>query len=50
MGSEDSRVMQRPSWIVIADDHPLFRSAIRHTLEIHHDLEVVGRRLTAAKH
>jgi DNA-binding NarL/FixJ family response regulator len=42
MGLEDSRAAQAPSRIIIADDHPLFRSAIRHTLEGHTDLEVVG--------
>jgi two-component system, NarL family, response regulator DegU len=42
MGLEDLRVAQKPSRIVIADDHPLFRSAIRQTLESHSDFEVVG--------
>jgi DNA-binding NarL/FixJ family response regulator len=42
MGLEDSRAAQAPSRIIIADDHPLFRSAIRHTLEGHTDLEVVA--------
>ncbi len=34
--------MRAPSRIVIADDHPLFLSAVRRTLEVHSDLEVVG--------
>jgi DNA-binding NarL/FixJ family response regulator len=44
MGLEESGVPQgrSPSRIIIADDHPLFRSAISHTLEGHPDLEVVG--------
>ena len=42
MGLEDRRATQKRSRIIIADDHPLFRSAIRHTLEVHPDLEVVG--------
>ncbi len=42
MGLENSRTPWRPSRIVIADDHPLFRSAIRQVLERHSDLEVVG--------
>jgi DNA-binding NarL/FixJ family response regulator len=42
MELEESRAGQEPSRIVVADDHPLFRSAIRHTLEAHSDLEVVG--------
>jgi DNA-binding NarL/FixJ family response regulator len=44
MGLEQTRAPQGrpPSRIVIADDHPLFRSAIRQTLEGHSDLEVVG--------
>ena len=42
MELEDSRAGQEPSRIIIADDHPLFRSAIRHTLEANPDLEVVG--------
>jgi DNA-binding NarL/FixJ family response regulator len=42
MELEDSRATQVPSRIVVADDHPLFRSAIRHTLEAHSDLEVVA--------
>jgi DNA-binding NarL/FixJ family response regulator len=44
MGLEESGVPQRRSTsrIIVADDHPLFRSAIRHTLEGHSDLEVVG--------
>src|SRR3712207_1098749 len=41
---EESRAPQErpPSRIIVADDHPLFRSAIRQTLEGHSDLEVVG--------
>jgi DNA-binding NarL/FixJ family response regulator len=42
MEFEESRVAQGPSRIVVADDHPLFRSAIRHNLEAHSDLEVVA--------
>ena len=42
MEFEESRATQGPSRIVIVDDHPLFRSAIRHTLEAPRDLEVVG--------
>lgn len=42
MGLEDRRATQEPSRIIIADDHPLFRSAIRQTLEDHPDLEVVA--------
>jgi DNA-binding NarL/FixJ family response regulator len=42
MGLEDSRRAQKPSRIVVADDHPLFRSAIRYTLEVQPDLEVVA--------
>jgi DNA-binding NarL/FixJ family response regulator len=42
MGLEESRAAQVPSRIIIADDHPLFRSAIRQALEEHPDLEVVA--------
>jgi DNA-binding NarL/FixJ family response regulator len=42
MRRDDSPVPQQPSRIIIVDDHPLFRSAISHTLEGHSDLEVVG--------
>ena len=42
MGPEESPVARGPSRIIIADDHPLFRSAIRQTLERHSNLEVVG--------
>jgi DNA-binding NarL/FixJ family response regulator len=42
MEPKESRAVQTPSRIVVADDHPLFRSAIRYTLEAHPDLEVVG--------
>jgi DNA-binding NarL/FixJ family response regulator len=42
MGLEESRGARGPSRIIIADDHPLFRSAIRQTLERHSNLEVVG--------
>ena len=38
MGQEESG----PSRIIIADDHPLFRAAIRQTLEKHSNLEVVA--------
>ena len=42
MGLEDITRARPPSRIVVADDHPLFRFAIRQTLEAHPDLEVVG--------
>jgi NarL family two-component system response regulator LiaR len=42
MELQESRAGQEPSRIVIADDHPLFRSAIRQTLESHSDFEVIG--------
>src|SRR4051812_40400708 len=42
MGPKDPPAAQGPSRIVVADDHPLFRSAIRETLEAHPDLEVVA--------
>ncbi len=42
MGLRDASVVHAPSRIIVADDHPLFRSAIRHTLEVHPDLEVVA--------
>ena len=42
MASEKFPAVQKPWRIVIADDHPLFRAAIRHTLQRHPDLEVVG--------
>jgi DNA-binding NarL/FixJ family response regulator len=43
MELEESALSQeRPSRIIIADDHPLFRSALGHTLEVHPDLEVVA--------
>ena len=42
MELENSRAARGPSRIIVADDHPLFRSAIRHTLEVHPDLEVVA--------
>jgi NarL family two-component system response regulator LiaR len=42
MGLEESSGARGPSRIIIADDHPLFRSAIRQTLERHSNLEVVG--------
>src|SRR3712207_5192399 len=42
MGLEESSAARGPSRIVIADDHPLFRSAIRHTFDRHPNLEVVG--------
>jgi two-component system, NarL family, response regulator LiaR len=42
MELENSRAARGPSRIIIADDHPLFRSAIGHTLEVHPDLEVVA--------
>src|SRR5215210_877098 len=43
MGLDDPGApQQRPSRIIIADDHPLFRSAIRHTLERDPSLQVIG--------
>lgn len=42
MELENSRAARGPSRIIIADDHPLFRSAIRYTLEVHPELEVVA--------
>jgi NarL family two-component system response regulator LiaR len=42
MELEESPAARGPSRIIIADDHPLFRSAIRQTLERHSNLEVVG--------
>ena len=42
MEREESPAAQRPSQVIIVDDHPLFRSAIRQTLERQHNLRVVG--------
>ena len=42
MELEDSRAAQGPSRIIIADDHPLFRSALVRMLDAASDLEVVG--------
>jgi DNA-binding NarL/FixJ family response regulator len=42
MKLEEPSAAQDPSRIVVADDHPLFRSAISYTLEAHPDLEVVA--------
>ncbi len=42
MELEETPAAQRPSRIIIADDHPIFRSAIRQTLERQHNLEVVA--------
>jgi DNA-binding NarL/FixJ family response regulator len=42
MGLEDHHAAQEPSRIVVADDHPLFRFAIRQTLEVQPDLEVIA--------
>ena len=42
MGLEDSRAPQEPSRIIIADDHPLFRSALVRMFDAAFDLEVVG--------
>ena len=42
MKLKDASEAQASSRIIVADDHPLFRSAIRHTLEVHPDLEVVA--------
>jgi DNA-binding NarL/FixJ family response regulator len=42
MGLEEFPAARGPSRIIIADDHPLFRAAIRQTLKRHPDLEVVA--------
>jgi DNA-binding NarL/FixJ family response regulator len=42
MVPDDSPVLQQPSRIILVDDHPLFRTAISHTLEGHSDLRVIG--------
>ena len=42
MGIDDPNAAQEPSRIVVADDHPLIRFAIRQTLEVQPDLEVVA--------
>ena len=44
MGLEEPRAPQQrpPSRIIVADDHPLFRSAIKQTLDGHSYLEVVA--------
>ena len=42
MELEDLRAAHKPSRIVVADDHPLFRSALKHILEDQPDLEVVA--------
>ena len=42
MGLRDSRAPQRPSRIVIADDHPLFRCALVRMFDAASDLGVVG--------
>jgi DNA-binding NarL/FixJ family response regulator len=42
MGPEGSSAARGPSRVIIVDDHPLFRSAIRQTLERQPNLEVVG--------
>ncbi len=42
MEHEDFHTAQGPSRIVVADDHPLFRSVVRDTLEKHPNLEVVA--------
>jgi DNA-binding NarL/FixJ family response regulator len=42
MELEETPAAQRPSQIIIADDHPVFRSAIRQIFERHPDLEVVA--------
>jgi DNA-binding NarL/FixJ family response regulator len=41
-GQALERGAQEPSRIIVADDHPLFRSAISYTLEAQPDLEVVA--------
>lgn len=35
--------MPEPTRIVIADDHPLFREGVAHTLDSEEDLEIVGQ-------
>jgi DNA-binding NarL/FixJ family response regulator len=42
MELEEFPAAQRPSRIIIADDHPVFRSAIKQILERYPDLEVVA--------
>jgi NarL family two-component system response regulator LiaR len=42
MGQEESIAESSLSRIVVADDHPLFRSALRRVLDQRTDLEVVG--------
>jgi DNA-binding NarL/FixJ family response regulator len=41
-GEESPSAKRRPSRIVIVDDHPLFRAALRHMLRGQSDLEVVA--------
>ena len=42
MELEEPSAAQEPSRIVVCDDHPLFRSAISHTLEAQPGIEVVA--------
>jgi NarL family two-component system response regulator LiaR len=42
MGHKESSAGGSPSRVVVADDHPLFRFALRRMLDAQSDLEVVG--------
>ena len=42
MEYKEPRAGSSPSRIILADDHPLFRSALRRVLDAQADLEVVG--------
>lgn len=46
-GRHDRADMGRPLRVVIADDHPLFRDGVAHTLGAEQDLSVVGQAATA---
>jgi DNA-binding NarL/FixJ family response regulator len=39
---EEEERSTEPSRILVADDHPLYRAALRQMLSVHADLEVVG--------
>ncbi len=40
---EKSRIPGRKISVLIVDDHPLFRDGLQRTIELEHDLEVVGQ-------
>ena len=40
--NEEEERSTKPSQILVADDHPLYRAALRQMLSMHPDLEVVG--------